>query len=678
MTQVDTRKAFEGEDYGSSGHPIDSAQVRAEAMKPSKSGNRLPLTGFVVLMLAGLLMCALAVFTGGAPVSSPYSEDWISWARIETIPSGLLVVGLAVILIGIVGCLFRLTVPVKRRSKVAAAVAPSGGDDFDLAIPETQLQMSGDGLKVASVHYLSTDTPDQTNRNRAALRFEAPPATTQAGLSQSQAPLATPSSHELIPHYGDNAADAFGLPKPHLSHPHLNNPQPRPAEFKPEAETPARPVVDTDVLSPEHGLHISGLRPKPASPAPEAMPEPPPTAQVIPLRPAPEPAPEVMQAPQEPIGSDPVATGSVALATESPLTAQERAPDSGFDSGPVVFTEPDPAPLPDTLSDPIAAALLAEAPETAVRDLPPSDINAVVTSAMRFIDTPAPAAHDAYAPVVPAPVTVQDQAPAPAAVAVPVLTPEEEIGQTVSTALSVWPDTTRPIAAEELSVRISYLYYDKSPQSREVFDLIAAGDLSVAASRLQGMANELMNAGAFAHSAELWRVYGALHMGRDDPKAMMAYEQVSELDPSDANIHLYLARRYQMDGRTDVLAPVIGRALAVVSDPQTRSGLLTQYADLKFKVGDLTTAATAFEELSLINESLAYLDPSNLQVRSGRGIALARLAQIREMQGEHLRAAPLYRKAHEVFAELSAQMPGHAGLKAMADNALRDVQRLGA
>ncbi|WAC49576.1 hypothetical protein OVA03_06640 [Asticcacaulis sp. SL142] len=654
MSNMDMGETLDGEHLSGA----DSAKVADKVMTASKSRRRQPLTGFIVLILTGLLMCAGAMFIADAPLGGP-AEDWISWARIETVPSGVLLIGAAIILVGIIGCLFRLTVPVSRRPKITSSQSVIASDDFDLAIPEDQLQIHAEGLKTASVHYLSADTPEQTSRNRASLRFEAPPATTQAGLLQSQATQTSPSSHELIPHYGDNAADAFGLPKPHLDAAATR----RPADVPRPAATPAT----TDVLSPEHGLRISTPSASDRSAETVAVAAPP-TAEVIPLRPAePQPAPAVYSEPPTEPAPAPVEAASIAVT--------------------------------ETVTDPIEAALLADTPETSVRELPESDINAVISSAMRFIETPAvpealaetPAqpsiapARDAYAPAVTAPIMAEPHpllAPVEAEIApeltpvTPALTPEQEIGQAVSTALSVWPDATRPIAAEELSVRLSYLYYDKSPKARDVFNLIAAGDLSVAASRLQGMANELMNAGAFAHSAELWRVYGALHMGRDDSKAMMAYEQVSELDPSDANIHLYLARRYQMDGRTDALAPVIGRALAVVSDPQIRSGLLTQYADLKFKVGDLTTAATAFEELSLINESLAYLDPGNIQVRSGQAMALARLAQIREIQGEHQKAAPLYRKAYDVFSELSAQMPGHAGLKAMADNALRDVQRL--
>ncbi|OYW82923.1 MAG: hypothetical protein B7Z26_02015 [Asticcacaulis sp. 32-58-5] len=678
VSKMDMGETLDGE------HLSGTNSVKGGAKARASKSRRQPLTGFIVLVLAGLLMCAIAVFVGRAPVSSPYAEDWLSWARIETLPSGLLIVGAAVVLIGIIGSVFRLTTPVSRRPNLSSPQAAAPGDDFDLAIPEDELQIHADGLKAASVHYLSADTPT-ASRNRANLRFEAPSGQTGPGQATSYKaatdtrPHSAPTAPELIPHYGDNAADAFGLPKPHL-----------------EATPPRRPVdtprpAATDVLSPEHGLKIS-TPPSSERTAEAPAPAAPTMADIIPLRPA---AP----APAAPINAESVNSEAAEPQAPQPVTAiysepvPEIRPETRPETRPEAQPEAQPEPQTERVADPIEAALLADAPEASARDLPESDINAVISSAMRFIETPAPeapaqapatpAAHDAYAPVMAetrhqSALVEADHTPEPAPIVqAPPLTPEQEIGQAVSTALSVWPDTTRPIAAEELSVRLSYLYYDKSPKTREVFDLIAGGDLSAAASRLQAIANELMNAGAFAHSAELWRVYGALHMGRDDPKAMLAYEQVSELDPSDANVHLYLARRYQMDGRTDALAPVIGRALAVVSDPQTRSGLLTQYADLKFKVGDLTTAATAFEELSLINESLAYLDPGNIQVRSGQAIALARLAQIREIQGEHQKAAPMYRKAYEVFSELSAQMPGHAGLKAMADNALRDVHRLG-
>jgi Flp pilus assembly protein TadD len=167
-------------------------------------------------------------------------------------------------------------------------------------------------------------------------------------------------------------------------------------------------------------------------------------------------------------------------------------------------------------------------------------------------------------------------------------------------------------------------------------------------------------------------------MGRDDGRAMTAYARVSELDPGDANIHLYLTRRYQMSGDTAKLPPVIERALGVISDPAVRTELLTPFADLQMKAGNIPAAAEALEELSRLHETTAYLKPDDIAARSAHAITLARLAQAREMQGAFDLAGPLYKKAHKVFADLSALKPEHPGLKAMADNAAKDASRFGA
>jgi tetratricopeptide (TPR) repeat protein len=333
--------------------------------------------------------------------------------------------------------------------------------------------------------------------------------------------------------------------------------------------------------------------------------------------------------------------------------------------------------------DPLAAALLAETPDV-VTHAPQGDINAVISSAMRFAPQSEPQPEAMVYPVeavaetiaAPAAEIVPDVVPAPMPEPVPVqLDDEAEIRQAARTALSVWPDSTRAIAADELSARISHLYYDKSPASQKAFQLIASGDLSAAAAALATQADALAEAGNHAAAAELWRVSGALHMGRDDSKAMAAYEHVSELDPNDANIHLYLARRYQMAGDTARQPAVIARALGVISDPAIRAELLAPYADLKLKAGDAKAAGDAFEELSRLHETEAYLRPDDVGVRSTLAITVARLAQAREMQGAFEEAGPLYRKAHKVFADLSALKPEHPGLRAMADNALRDAQR---
>lgn len=317
--------------------------------------------------------------------------------------------------------------------------------------------------------------------------------------------------------------------------------------------------------------------------------------------------------------------------------------------------------------DPVEAALLAETPPV-VQTAPQSDMNAVISSAMSFIGEQAPAG----------PVTEPVAAP-PEPIAV-VTTPapvddQAEIRQAVQTALSVWPDSTRAIAADEVGGRIAHLYYSRAPEDSRVFHLIASGELNGAAAALQNRADSLAAAGNTAEAAELWRIYGALHMGRDDPKAMMAYEHVSALDLSDANIHLYLARRYAMANDTAKQPAVLSRALAVISDPATRTELLTPYAELKLKTNDYRAAGDALEELGRLQESAAAMKPGDVQAKSAYAIAFARAAQARELATDYNRAGALYQKAAQTFAELSAQVPDHAGLRAMADNAARDAQR---
>lgn len=384
----------------------------------------------------------------------------------------------------------------------------------------------------------------------------------------------------------------------------------------PAAEAEVIAFNPDDALSDTHGLHV-------VAPAPETTGEEPASAQVIPIRP------------------------DVQIAAPS--------------------------------SDPLEAALLADAPASAPRDVPPSDIHAVISSAMRFIETPEVTA----APVTQAVETLPEAPPTAPQTngfheAAAAFTPSDDqaiIRQAVQMALSVWPDSTRAIAADELSVRITHLYHDKSQQSVRAFQQIASGDLSAAASTLQLQADLLSAIGSRPEAAEVWRVIGALHMGRDDPKALNAYEKVSELDPTDANIHVYLARRYMMAGETAKLQPVLRRALTVVGDPATRLELLAPYADLLIKAGDSKSAGDAFEELGRLHETRAYLKPDDVSARSAQGVSLARGAQAREMHGAFDQAGPLYKKAYGVFADLSARLPEHAGLKAMADNALRDAQR---
>ena len=327
--------------------------------------------------------------------------------------------------------------------------------------------------------------------------------------------------------------------------------------------------------------------------------------------------------------------------------------------------------------DPLEAALLAEAPEPAVHREAPTDLNAVITSTLRFAPETAPEPVQETLPEAQPetlPETAAETLPETPAAALEA-DPEAEVRQAAQTALSVWPDATRAIAADELSARLARLRDDPAPDSARAFRLIATGDLNGAANALQQQASALAEAGQTSGAAEIWRIFGALHMGRDDARAMHAYEQVSALDASDANIHLYLARRYQMAGDAARQPDVIRRALYVISDPDTRAELLAPYADLMLKAGDVKAGGDALEELSRLHETNAHLKPDDVGARSAYAVSVARLAQAREMQGVFDQAAPLYQKAHRVFSDLSAMKPDHPGLRALADKALQDARR---
>lgn len=547
------------------------------------------VTGFVILTILSLAVCAASLYLGRAPFTSPYVTDWFDWLRTE--PTWPVVFGVSVIvlIIGLGGTIARLiTGATAQVSRPRARKAPAS--PFDTAV----------------------SVPAEPANTRASLKFDA--ETMAASGLTIQATATEPTSD--LPHaaeppsveirslepaiFSDNASDSF-------------------LTRKPEGE--AKPDFNPDAaLEDTHGLRVA-------------------SAQIIPIR------PEVkVDAPAE----------AVEVIDAEVVEAQVIA-------------------VPAKAHDPVEAALLAETPDVETRTAPQSDINAVVSSAKRFLDAPEAEAVETIADVKEEPVTLNGFHAVAAA-----MEPADDqavIRQAVQMALSVWPDSTRAIAADELNVRAAYLYYDKAPQSARAFQQLASGDLSAAAVTLQSHADTLASEGASAQSAEIWRVVGALHMGRDDPKALHAYEKVSELDPTDANIHLYLARRYQMANETAKQLPVLQRALAVIGDPSTRLELLAPYADLKMKDGELQAAGDAFEELGRLHETRAYLKPDDVQAKSAQGIALARGAQAREMQGAHDLAGPLYKKAHTVFADLSAQMPEHAGLRSMAENALRDAQR---
>ena len=573
------------------------------------SGSGAKVTGFVVLTILAVAVCGVALYMGDAPYKSPYPSDWLGWASGARTWSGVLVVGIIVLLTGIVGTIVRTVSAVffglSRPKAAKKARAPKIRPAVDIPAPsplDTALSVPAEAAPRASLKF-DADSLATTGIAAAADAVETKAA---------EAIEIHPEIQSLEPAiFSDNASDSF-LTRD------MVEASASPANFDPE-----------DALSETHGLQIGQT-----------------SAQVIPIR------PEVRNPALD--------------ASEAAETAVPQAP--AVDS---IVIEPAAVPL---AHDPVEAALLADSPAIAPREIPQTDINAAVTSAMRFIETPETHVAD-LTPVEEIPGV---EAPASGfhtlASAEPV-DDQAQIRQAVQMALSVWPDSTRSIAADELNVRASYLYYDKAPGSRQAFDQIASGDLSAAANTLQSEADALAVSGQATSAAELWRVIGALNMGRDDPKALAAYEKVSELDPTDANIHVYLARRYQMAGETGKLRPVLARALAIVGDPETRLELLNPYADLSLKAGDTKAAGDAFEELGRLHETRAYLKPDDVSARSAQGIALARGAQAREAQGAFTLAGEMYKKAYRVFADLSAQMPEHAGLRAMTDNALRDAQR---
>ena len=571
-----------------------------------------------MLIALAVALAVFALYKGQAPVRTPFPEDWIIWARGTATWAGALAVGFFVLLIGVIGLVINLFAGVKPH-KATKATAPA---EIELeAAPAVDLQTATRASEGRANE--SRPSENRTGESRGNLRFNA----------QNVAAMGLSTSHLATSHLADGQSETISEP------PSLDVQSLEPAIFSDHGafsdnasdsfmtRTPEVPIEATAevpsfdataALTETHGLHIHTFGHTP-------------TAEIVPIRP-----------------------------------------------------DMDVATLEEAVHDPLAAALLAETPEV-ITHAPQGDINAVISSAMRFapqseqiheapIEAPAvPHAELLVQPIVESiagSITeiVPDVVPAP-------VEDEAEIRQATRTALSVWPDSTRAIAADELSVRVAHLYYDKSPDSQKAFQLIASGDLSGAAGALASQADALALAGNHAAAAELWRVSGALHMGRDDGKAMAAYEHVSELDPNDANIHLYLARRYQMAGDATRQPAVIARALGVINDPATRAELLAPYADLKLKAGDARAAGDALEELSRLHESETYLRPDDVSVRSTLAITVARLAQAREMQGAFDEAGPLYRKAHKVFADLSALKPEHPGLRAMADNALRDAQR---
>jgi len=623
-----------------SGGRMSSSNPTLGAVRETRRTNPV---GFLVLILLAVALAGFALYKGQAPIRTPYPEDWIIWARGTSTWAGALTVGFVVLLIGVIGLCLNLAGGRKSHPQRVRR-APSAEMELNAA-PAVDLQ-----------------TATRSSENRGALRFNAEKV---AAIPASASPYVP-----TMPSLAYTAHSFAG------------------SEAVPEASAPLT-SAEAPYLAPKFETHAAEAAP--------AVVSTPPAYEVQSLEPA------IFS--DHTAFSDNASDSFMTRTPEVPLVTTAEVP--AFDataafsdthglqivpptvqpvSAQIVPIRPDivaPAEMPaakDTPYDPLAAALLAETPEV-ITHVPPGDINAVISSAMRFapqselpplaVDSTVISAPVSFLPtnIVPTEI-VSDVVPAPV-----VVDAEAEIRQASQTALSVWPEATRAIAADELSARVAHLYYDKSPDSQRAFHMIAAGDLSNAATALAGQADALALAGNHAAAAELWRVSGALHMGRDDGRAMAAYEHVSELDPNDANIHLYLARRYQMSGETDKQPAVISRALGVISDPATRAELLAPFADLKLKAGDARAAGDALEELSRLQESETYLRPDDVGVRSTLAITLARLAQAREMQGAFDQAGPLYRKAHKAFADLSAMKPEHPGLRAMADNALRDAQR---
>ncbi len=570
------------------------------------------MLGFLILLVMAGGFAVYALFFGGEDGHAPMTSHIDDWIGWARVD----VTDAGILAVAVVVALIAL---------IGMVVALAGGGQpakkkrrestrYDDPFDDRKLVLAETVAPAAAVE-TETFTKEKSEPRGGSLKFEAPTETAVPVISAPAAPLHEITSLEPAV-FHDNASDSFLSQVPVTPEPHTETVG---AVFEPEA-----------ALSDTHGLQVKT------------------GADIVPIR------PDI---------SNPA------------LTAQAQA-------------QTNLANLAVPAHDPVEAALLAETPAV-VQTAPQSDMTAVISSAMSFIDAVEPVAPVAAAaapaptpvveavaapavvePAAPQPVAPQPVAPQPAAV-----DDQAEIRQAVQTALSVWPDSTRAIAAGEVGGRIAHLYYSRAPEDSQAFHLIAQGDLNAGANALQKHAETLASQGANAEAAEQWRIFGALHMGRDDSKAMMAYENVSALDLSDANIHLYLARRYAMANDTAKQPAVLGRALAVISDPATRTELLSPYADLKLKAEDYKTAGDAFEELGRLQEQSAATQPGNVQAKSASAIAFARAAQARELGQDFGNAGPLYKKAAQTFADLSAQVPGHAGLKAMADNAARDAQR---
>lgn len=624
-------------------------------MAAHKGHSRANAGLFIGVAIAAGAAVAFALINGGAPLSAGlYLADWVNWVRITPSMSGLLALGLVGLLVGVVGTVASLMAPRRKPARRAPVEAVASAPISEIA-PEI---LEAPARAAPPTPQLVAD-----NTRKASLRFEAPLASAPAPVVPTilaeptaepvaQAPSEPLPSAEIIPFRPEAATET--APEPIVA-----------IAEEAEAAPVETPVEDVQaVVSDPIAAALLHEGPE-ARTAPEAAPD---INAVIhsAMRFIDKPDPtsvtsveEVHAVRAQEIHSDApprVARPELisALMTDTPIksTAEYKALSEALsDSG----TFADSAPLLDSV-------VLESAP---VEALPVSDPHPVREVAPEIT----PVAETVAEPVLAAPVVTPDPQP---------VDPQAEINCALTAALTHWPDATRDIAEGELRVRLGQLYHDNALQSREAFARITQGDLSGGAAVMAQEAQAFADARLSEKAAELWRIYGALHMGRDDTAAMHAYEQVSALDPADGNIHMYLIHRYRMANETGKLLPVLGRALGVVADRDTRLDLLTQFADLTQTGGHLSHTAQALEELSRIRGELSAEDPDNLQKRSALAIALAKQAQVRELMGDGPKAAPLYQHAHRVFAELSARVPDHAGLKAMAENARRDAERLSA
>ncbi|MFT3996257.1 MAG: hypothetical protein QM667_02530, partial [Asticcacaulis sp.] len=146
---------------------------------------------FIGIVIAGAAVIALALIGGGAPISAGiYLNDWIDWARISPSMSGLLVLGVVMVLIGIVGTLVSLMAP-KPQSRKLTTQKPAP----PIARKVAEASAAPVALAAAvAAEAVATETPPlpqlvADNTRKASLRFEAAP--TPAPASELEAAVET-------------------------------------------------------------------------------------------------------------------------------------------------------------------------------------------------------------------------------------------------------------------------------------------------------------------------------------------------------------------------------------------------------------------------------------------------------------------------------------------------------